>query len=213
VVRDYAADLADFLRQVVGRPAALFGHSLGALAALTVAGSGTKLLGLALSDPPAPSIVNDLDATSFGPQFRGMHKFAAAVASTAERAKMLADMVVSKPKATVVKLGDIRDPASLRWMAACLGKCDPAAIAAFIENRWLEGLDVAELAGSVMCPTLLLQADPLAGGMLPDEEVASLTAPIADVTRIRYRGIGHLLHWFDPVGTLNPTLAFLESLR
>src|SRR6187455_441302 len=33
VVRDYAADLADFLRQVVGRPAALFGHSLGALAA------------------------------------------------------------------------------------------------------------------------------------------------------------------------------------
>jgi pimeloyl-ACP methyl ester carboxylesterase len=98
-------------------------------------------------------------------------------------------------------------------MAACLGKTDPAAIQALIDGRWLEGLDVAELARSIACPAMLLQADSVAGGMLPDEDAISLIEPIRDCTRIRYRGIGHLLHWFDPVGTLNPTLAFLESLR
>jgi pimeloyl-ACP methyl ester carboxylesterase len=51
---DYATDIAAFLREIVGRPAALVAHSLDAVVALVVAADAPELVrALVLEEPPS----------------------------------------------------------------------------------------------------------------------------------------------------------------
>ena len=68
------------------------------------------------------------------------------------------------------RLGDLRDRASLAWSAQCLSQLDPEVLTPVIEGRWLDGYDFPDALSRVRCPTLLLQADPSAGGALTDAD-------------------------------------------
>ncbi len=201
LVADYTADAVDYLK-ALGRPAVLYGHSLGALVAAGVAADLPGLVRAAvMEDPPSPPFLADPDATPYGKLFRDFQ----AVACDK-------DASVAELTAELIALGLPREASSLRLSARMLSELDPLALTPLIEGRWLTGIDLHATLRRVTCPVLLLQADEAAGGMLSDAEAAGMRACLADVTPARFAGVGHQVHWLATEALLRNLLAFLESL-
>ena len=125
----------------------------------------------------------------------------------------LLDFTFGAPGGKPIRLGDVRDDTALRFSASCLGRVDPAVLTPIVEGRWLEGYDETRSFQLVRCPTLLLEADPSAGGMLQEEDARIAQSLIRDCIRIRMDGASHLIHWSRREALLNHVTAFLESLE
>jgi pimeloyl-ACP methyl ester carboxylesterase len=63
----------------------------------------------------------------------------------------------------------------------------------------------------VRCPTLLLQGDPAAGGLLSDEAAERALRHLARGERERMDGIGHPLHAADPEAVGRTIERFLSA--
>jgi pimeloyl-ACP methyl ester carboxylesterase len=93
-----------------------------------------------------------------------------------------------------VRLGDVRDRASLEFSAECLADLDPEVLTPLIEARWLDGYDPATLWPRVSCPVLLLQGDPAAGGAFTDDDLFAARGALANHQYRRFDGVGHQIH-------------------
>jgi pimeloyl-ACP methyl ester carboxylesterase len=206
LVRDYIADATAIVGSL-DQPAIVIGHSLGALTALGVAGAIPQAVrGIVLEDPPSAEFLARLDETAYSTQFRAMRELAGkGPISTIARA--LADIVLPDG----IRLGQRRDAASLRFLARCLADLDPRVLTPLLEKRWLDGFDPVSAAGQVACPALLLVADVVLGGMLPEADADTLTAALGDAYGIDYPGVGHLIHGLRPDLYLQAVVSFLDS--
>ncbi len=79
-------------------------------------------------------------------------------------------------------------------------------------GQWLDGYDWEATASAIQCPSLLLQADPAAGGMLTDADAERFCELAGDCTRVRFDGIGHMINWQDTQGLLRAVQNFTESI-
>ena len=213
-VIDYVEDAGRVLESLE-RPAVIYGHSLGAMVALAAAARFPQHVdGLVLEDPPFDTMGSNLAKTSFQGLFVGMRDALAAAGNVRELAAALAEITVTSPiTQTRTRLGDVRDAASLRFSAHCLLQIDQSVFDPIVAGQWLEGYETREIASRLRCPTLLLQADLEAGGMLTDQQGAEIEAAVQDCVRVKFPGTGHLIHWQDPPRTLTVVGNFLESLR
>jgi pimeloyl-ACP methyl ester carboxylesterase len=199
LVADYVADAVRIVRDVIGEPVAILGHSLGAMVAAGVAASLPELVrGIVLEDPPFQTMGERIEGSAWQAQFRGMQEAARRGGSIDERAAALAAIVLPRPGGGTVRLGELRDQAALRWSATCLARLDPDVLTPVIAGRWLEGYDPLAVARAIRCPVRLLQADPAAGGALADDESAAFAAAVAECTVERFPGVGHAIHWAEP---------------
>ena len=212
-VAEYVADATAIIREST-EPVAIVGHSLGALTALGVAAAAPDhVRGVVLLDPPGTEFLAKIDTTLYAVTWAAMQRLAGSSHSVGEVARELAELRIpsGKPRETV-RFGDLRDPASLRFMARCLHDLDPDTLTLPLERRWLEGFDVLEAAKQVRCPALLAVADPAMGGMLPSPESDRLAAALTDCSRVDLAGVGHLIHASDAQKTLSLLHSFLSSL-
>jgi pimeloyl-ACP methyl ester carboxylesterase len=214
-VADYMRDVATFINNQLRQPAVIYGHSLGAMTAVHVAAEMREhVKAIVLEDPPFQTMGSRIRETQYFSQFSGILRLMSQSAEVRKLAADLAELPIDVPgKDTPLRFGDLRDPAALRWFAACLSRVDPAIIEPIVEGRWLEGFDVDRLIQRIRCPTLLLQADSQAGGMLTDEDAGFMQRTIRDCARIRFPGVGHSIRWsaFEPWQRV--VLNFLESVR
>lgn len=213
LVRDYATDIVEMLEaQPTFRPAVIYGHSLGALVATSVAARKPEAVrAIILEDPPTASMIGEIKRTSFYPHFAAMQKLSGSRLSTSEVARQLAEVRLPGI-AGEVRLGDLRDGVSLRLVARCLQDVDPAVYDSLLAGRWMEGVDWIETIRAVRCPVLLLAADEKAGGMLSRPAVDEMKQNIADIISLPHPGVGHLIHWQATETCLRHVLGFLESL-
>jgi pimeloyl-ACP methyl ester carboxylesterase len=214
-VADYIRDAAALVRHRGGDFAVVFGHSLGAMVALGVAGdSSLPVRAAILEDPPLETMGSRIKGTPFLQFFADMHQLVLRKLPFLELARDLAELQLAAPDATIsTRLGDVRDAASLRFYAQCLLHLDPAVLSAVVAGDWLAGYDWKELAAKVSCPVLILQGDARAGAMLMDDGANELERTLADGTRIRFPGVGHLIHGTQPEESLKVVVNFLESLE
>lgn len=214
LVVDYVSDAVAWLREAVGRPATLYGHSLGAMVAAGVAAECPELVrGLVLEDPPFHTLGNRIAQTNFLPYFRALAPFVGSTERTPVLARRLAELTYTHASTgATIRLGDVRDSVSLRFFAAGLRRCDPKVIEPILSGTWLDGYDCQHVFRSLKCPVLLFQADPQAGGMLADEDVACVTQAAPEVLHIRMPEVGHAMHWQRTQEIVNHTIAFVESL-
>lgn len=213
LVPDYAADAAALLTDL-SDTVVVVGHSLGALVALAVAATHPQRVRAAvLLDPPGVEFLARVRDTVYGVTWPAMRELAGSDRPVLGVVGALANIRVpgARPGETV-RLGDQRDAASLRFLAGCLRDMDPAALTPAIDGGWLGGFDPLAVATRVECPVLLVVGDPACGGMLPPADADPLAAALADCTRVDLRGVGHLPHTQDTVGTLKLLHAFLDSL-
>ena len=213
-VRDYAAATAAFLESVISRPVILYGHSLGAMVAVLVAGQIPQLASaLILEDPPFHTMGNRLEGTHHYQYFASLRELIRQRSQMSVLKAQLSAMKVADPASgSQVPLATLRDAASIRFTASCLMKLDPAVLDPIVAGDWLNGYDVRQNLAAVGCPTLLLQADPKHGGMLSEEDAQLAESIISDCTRVRVSGCGHLIHGLQPNEANRFILTFLASL-
>lgn len=214
-VIDYLRDAATFLSYQLREPAVIYGHSLGAMVALRLAAEMREhVRAVVLEDPPFQTMGTRIRETPFHSQFVGVRGLMGRTTPVGDLAQALAEVPIQIPgQSQPVRFGDLRDAAALRWNAHCLQTVDPEVLAPIVEGRWLEGYDVDRTIQRVRCPTLLLQADPAAGGMLMDEDVKFMRQSIRECVHIRFPGVGHLIRSAAYGPWQQTVLGFLESVR
>jgi len=214
LVRDYARDAEAFIRDVVDEPVVIYGHSLGAMVAASVAASLPKLVrGVIMEDPPFTTMGEAITETSFFSLFSGIQELVGKGLNANGLARELPEMLIGAPNDSQWRrLGDVRDPVSLRFMAKCLAEIDPTVLRPIVEARWQQDFHYEEILSQVRCPALVLQGDVDAGGMLPDKDAQRIEEIISDCLLVKVLGCGHLIHWARTETTLQMIHAFLESL-
>jgi pimeloyl-ACP methyl ester carboxylesterase len=213
LVTDYIADVVRFVQEETADTIVLFGHSLGAMVAAVVATElPDRVRGIILEDPPFHTMGNRIAGSAWQAQFTGMREAARKRGSVEEITDALADIRLPASGGGFKRLGDLRNRASLAWSAQCLSQLDPEVLTPVIEGHWLDGYDFPAALSRVHCPTLLLQADPSAGGALIDADAESLKSIISACQQVRFPGCGHNLHRDHPESVLRVFADFAASL-
>lgn len=192
----------------------LYGHSLGSMVVADLAGrlSG-KVKGAVLEDPPFHTMGNRIAESPLLDYFRAVAGLAGPREDISATARQLAEVSMRTPSGDTVRLGDVRDAAALRFTASCLAQLDPRVFEPIVAGQWLDDYDQSAVLSALTCPTLLLQADPAAAGMLTDTDVAAAADRAADLIHIRYSGSGHMIHSQQTSRLLRHVESFLESIR
>jgi pimeloyl-ACP methyl ester carboxylesterase len=178
----YAADIIAFIEQVIGKPIALVGHSLGGLVAAATATARPDLVqALLLEDPPF--FEGDEDVRNASPVAAFFPKLVAAVRALQARNAPASDY---EPL-----VRDTTPPED--WSARCemLRPWDPSTMQAAIDGVvWRTFDPVATFA----CPVTILQADPAFGGVFKphDGPLVMATNPHADIVLVP--GAAHGIH-------------------
>ena len=214
LVTDHIRDTVAFVRDEICQTVVIYGHSLGAMVALAVAAAlPGQVRGIVLEDPPFHTMGRRIAQTPWQALFMGMRDAARRVTGVDEMAAALAELPVPVPgRSGLANLGQLRSAESLRFSARCLAQLDPEVFTPVIEGRWLDGYDESELCAQVRCPALLLQGDPAAGGALLDADADAVVATLPVCRRVRFPGVGHLIHQDKPAAALRALQEFATTL-
>lgn len=178
------------------------------VAAAVAAELPDRVRGIILEDPPFHTMGTRIAGSTWQALFLGMKAAAEAGGGTEAITEALADIRLPTSGGGFKRLGDLRDRASLVWSAECLRQLDPKVLTPVIEGHWLDRYDFPSLLSGICCPTLLLQADPSAGGALTDEDAETLKSLVADCQHVRFPGCGHNLHRERPKDILQALQGF-----
>ena len=208
----YASDIVLFLKNVVGQPAFLFGHSLGGVAAMRVAAEEPPLVrALILGDSAltAGSFSNSL----YPALFEALLGVRTRDGSIEDMAKGLAQIRIPLPGIDeLIAIGELpgNDEAYLLKWAACLRQVDPEALQMTLDGSTWGDFDGEALMKKITCPTLLLQANPDLGGLMSDSEVHRALQLLAQPTLQKFPLLGHALHLQQSQPVVTVVTAFLN---
>lgn len=213
-VVDYVEDARKIV-EMFDQPVVIYGHSLGAMvAAATAAAVPDKVRAVILEDPPFETMGRHQSETALQSLFAGFQACLEKGNDIVALTNRIARIELRAPRDdTSTQLGDLRDRAALRLAAAGLAKIDPDVLTPIVAGQWLQAYDIEAVMRGIQCPTLVLQADTAAGGMLTDTDATQLAESCADCSTIKFPGTGHLIHWSATTKLLSVVTAFLESLR
>jgi len=217
-LRDYAADMASFLEQVVKEPAVLFGHSLGGHIAILVAAWSPHLVrGLLIGDAPfdrarlRAALLRDQQRLLSWRELAGpLHS----LEEISEGLKQMPMVVEGQPDPVAARLLFGEEHPWFQDMAENLHLLDPDMLTAVVEfDQMHEGYDYEYLFPLIACPVLIIQGSPTHGGMLTSEEIerALTLLPCAAVARMQT--VGHPLHTQEKEPVLLAMTAFLDALQ
>jgi N-formylmaleamate deformylase len=191
---DYAADMAGVIETLELAPVPVIGHSLGAVTtAFLAADYPERVKACVLEDPPG--------------------RFDS---STASRIKPMLE-IKHRPEAEVYEffreIGPSLGEARWRDQARRLKNTADGPFVELFDPAQEAPPNVLETMKSVQCPALLMQADPEAGGVLPDElaELALQNLPNGEIQR--FPGVGHSIHKDTPAAFADAAMSFLRQHR
>jgi len=202
---DIVEDIAVFLQDMVAEPAALFGHSAGGVAALMIgARLPEKVRAIIVGDSPI-----DLDSHIAQMSKEEMKQY------WANKRDLLGRPMEELMSALVESS---YDESRLRYSARTLSQVDPEVLDFHAEGRTKEffrNVDMDALLRRISCPVLLLQGDPMQGGMISDHEMEYVKSIIPEISNIVIHGEGHSLglYTWNVAPLLRAVMNFLESLR
>ncbi|HEY5314251.1 MAG TPA: alpha/beta hydrolase [Pirellulales bacterium] len=213
-VCDYLSDVVDWLRDEIRHPVVLYGHSLGALVAAGAAAQlPQQVQSVILEDPPFQTLGRRIRETRWHSYFTAMVPLAGSRQPLPELVAQLAALKFRDPAGgETMCLGRLRDAVALRFMADCLREVAPQALEAIVDGGWLAGYDERQTLARLTKPSLLLQADPAAGGMLSDADAELAHSIAADMSLVKLAGAGHWMHGTRTQEVLNLVTAFLATL-
>ncbi len=193
-------DVAELLRDVINKPAIVYGHSLGSLIASGVAACEPELVSkLILSDPPLivwdePRWKKSIISSYFG----WARKTLNAGLSVEQIVPMLQVAFPHRSK-------DV-----LKDQAIALSQMDAGIIDATLDAEIATRDDIMALFEKIRCPTLLLQADPRILAAASDEDILAIQARIKNTQHLKFAGADHDLHLWKQQKILEAVLGFIK---
>ncbi|MGD0215682.1 MAG: alpha/beta hydrolase [Terriglobales bacterium] len=209
----YSDDLAALLRERVGAPAVLFGHSLGGMLAMWVASHYPELVrALILGDNII--VARHLRNPMYAALFKGLRDLARQGGSVEQIADGIGNIVLPSPSGRLVRICEFpgNDEAYLLAWARSVKQVDPDAYDMTLDGSSLEGWDGETVLRGITCPTLLLQASEELGGMMSDSDVALAKSLLPHHAHVRFENLGHALFIQQPEPVLRAVTNFVESL-
>lgn len=212
-VVDYIDDACKLIEQLPA-PVAVYGHSLGSMVAAGVAARlGDRISAAVMEDPPLHTMGERIGETHLLNFFSAVAPFAGTDRDPGELAEELGRIEFDDPvSGQSMRLSEMRNPIQRRFSAACLRLLDPAVFDPIIAGQWLDGFDVDAVFQSMKCPSLLLQAEVAAGGMLTEDDAQHVASLNKRLVRIPFPAVGHTIHTAATQPLLNTVSAFLETL-
>jgi pimeloyl-ACP methyl ester carboxylesterase len=127
-------------------------------------------------------------------------------------------------KDTPIEVPDKSEPVPMRevmgedgpvyaWLATNLYQSDPDMLTAILDrfDVTATGYEMDVVFPAIRCPVLLLQADPAAGSIMTDVEVAQALPLLAQPSHVRLKGESHALHHVHPEPVMTTLKAFFGS--
>lgn len=214
----YAADIACLLRERVGAPAVIFGHSLGGMLAMWLASHHPDLVrALILGDNRI--LVGRMHHPMYKALFSGLRDLARKGGTVDEIAEGIGRIELPAPGSEgdggeIVTINHLpgNDKAYLSRWARCVQRADPDTYDMVLDGSSLKGWDGKTVLRGITCPTLLLQATKELGGLMSDADVALAKRLLPHPAHVQFQNLGHALFIQQPEPVLKAVMSFLESL-
>jgi pimeloyl-ACP methyl ester carboxylesterase len=178
----YAADIIAFIEQVVGKPVALVGHSLGGLVAAQTAIARPDLVQAVLLEDP-PFFEGDDAVRNASPVAAFFPKLVAAV-----QALQAANAPASDYEPLV---RDTTPPEDWRARCEMLRQWDATTMQAAIDGVVWRTFDPV---ATFSCPVTILQADPACGGVFKPEDGPRVLATNPHANIVMVKDAPHGIH-------------------
>ena len=214
----YSEDIACLLRERVGAPAVIFGHSLGGMLGMWLAAHHPELVrALILGDNRI--IVGHIHHPMYKALFSGLRDLAREGGSLDKIAEGIGKIELPLPggdgdSAEIITINQLpgNDKAYLTRWARCVQQADPETYGMVLDGSSLEGWDGETVLRGIVCPTLLLQATKELGGLMSDDDVALAKRILPRHAHVNFKNLGHALFIQQPEPVLKAVTSFLESL-
>lgn len=201
-LRYHVTDTVALLREVVGEPAVLMGHSYGAvIAALAGLPGAPWLRGIVLEDPPLHLRRENTDSKL--DYFKMVYALLQRAHSVDEIMAALSEQNPAAPKE------------SLRPFAQSLSGVDPNYLTAIThgnERETARDVDFEAHIRGIACPVLVMQADLSKGAALVPQDLEFFMAHAPQARLVTFPGSGHGIHIEQPAEFLRAFDEFTAGL-
>jgi len=200
-LQDYTNDIISFIKDHIGQPVNLFGHSLGGMIALLVASQYPEgIRAVAVGDSPLTSRTwHQVMFSQTNVRVRAWQKVSGGHIPVEELIEILKDSPTEEPgNPNPVTMRSVfgEDSPVFPWLAENLYYQDPDILSAILDrfDDTVTGYEMKLVFPKIKCPTLLLQADPTTGGLMTDEEVQQALPLLSQPFHIKLEKLSHTLH-------------------
>ncbi len=199
---DHGRDIRFFMENVCKEPTLVWGHSMGGANAVSMARDPPgQLRALVLEDPamfgrtrPASNGKNPTKS-----QFQVNLELVEQNLSTEE---MISRQIETNP-------GEPEWVAP--WRTECLSQMDIDLLRTTAAGTYRGAGEPIDSLAKIKCPVLLVQADPTAGGILPDDYLTAMLPDREDFSTAKIEGAGHNINRDNPAGLLAVVMPWLAA--
>src|SRR5438876_10546574 len=211
-IAEFAEDVSEFVSGITPAGAAVFGHSLGAMAGMCAAAETPAISSLIVGDSLlTPSNL----ACMYDPLFSQLHGMLVRGGTEEELARGIGRIQLQFPGITEsIRLNELpgnTDAVLLSWAHTEI-RTDTEVLQMTLDRTSYAGWDPERILQRIKCPVLLLQGNPELDALLSDSDVALAKRLLPLAEHVRFPLLGHALFMQQPKPVLNEILRFLSSI-
>lgn len=208
-----AEDVKELLQAVVGSPAALFGHSLGAMVGMFTAAENSRVSALIVGDSLiTPSNLEPM----YDPIFSQLHRLLSRGGSERDLARGIGKIEIHFPGISeglrLEELPGNSGPVLSEWARTAI-RTDPECLRMTLDRSSHQDWDPEYVLPRITCPVLLLQGNPELDALLSDSDLTLAKRLLPRAQHVKFPLLGHALFMQQPKPVLDEVLRFLANLK